>query len=295
MRPAYAVIWGGRTGRLVEHPPKRSKNLASHYILARTALAGSGWCCVGLPEGVVVVKQAIQRRKWHVRSRRTGIAAGVAVVLVALVALAAAAFYVFGGGGGKAAAGPVTAPTLAPTKNGTIFTIDSSGSQATFTMHEVLFGNLNTVVGTTRQVAGQILVDTKDPSQSQIGEIKVDLSTLATDNNLRNNTIQNRILETAQPGNQYATFVATSLKGLPATVAIGQTVSFQITGNLTLHGVTKAVSFDTQVTLKSATELTGKAQTTVRYSDFNIVVPNVPSVTGLSDTATLALTFAASA
>lgn len=224
--------------------------------------------------------------------------AALAIVLV--VGATAAAIYVFGAGSRNARTagsgnGTVTVPTLAPSNNGTIFTIDNSSSKATFTIDEVLFGKNNTVVGETNQVAGQILVNQENPSQSHLGEIKIDVSTLVTDNDLRNRTLQGRILQTDTSANQYATFVAKSFSGLPASITSGQTVSFKITGDLTIHQVTMSVTFDAQVTLASARQLTGQAETTVSYSDFNISVPDVPSVTGLGKTVKLALTFTANA
>lgn len=224
------------------------------------------------------------------------IGAGIAVVLV--VAAAAGAVYLFGGNSGANGKGaPSSGPTFAPSKDATILTIDPSSSQATFTIDEVLFGKPNTVVGKTNSnsITGQIQVNLKDPSQSKVGQIRVDLSTLATDNNLRNRTLQSRILETDQQANQYAVFVPKSLKGLPSTISLGQPVSFQITGDLTIHQVTRSVTFDANVTLTSSTTLTGQAQTTVSYKDFNLAIPNVPSVTGVSDSVQLALTFTAKA
>jgi polyisoprenoid-binding protein YceI len=214
------------------------------------------------------------------------------ITAAGVLALAAGAIYAFGIGGGPSQT-PLTIATLPTTSSGTILTIDSSASQASFTIQEKLFGQPNTVVGTTNQVAGQIAVNMQDPAQSQVGQIKIDLSTLASDNNLRNRTLQHRILESDQPANQYATFTATSLQGLPSSITIGQAVSFKITGNLTIHQVTRTVTFDTQVTLQSQTQLTGQAQTTVKYKDFNIAIPDVPSVTGVSDDVALALTFTA--
>ncbi|HEY7094519.1 MAG TPA: YceI family protein, partial [Ktedonobacterales bacterium] len=118
-------------------------------------------------------------------------------VVVALIAIFAGVFYVFGGNGARSPnTGAVTAPTLAPTGSGTIFTIDSSNSEASFTIDEVHNGQPTTVVGKTSQVAGQIQVDKSDPSKSQVGQIKVDLTGLKTDDFLRNNAIQGRILET---------------------------------------------------------------------------------------------------
>lgn len=240
----------------------------------------------------------------HVLKRPAArIGAGLAVVVVGIVA--AGAFYLFGPPFGSASpsgdtahgsgAAPTQAPTLAPTKNGTIFTIDSSSSQATFTISEVLFGQPNTVVGKTNAVTGQILVDRQDPSQSQIGQIRVDLSTLLTDSDFRNQTLRHRILETDTAANQFATFVARSVTGLPSSISVGQTISFHITGDLTIHQVTRSVTFDAQVTPVSTTTLTGQAQATVQYADFGVAIPDVPSVTSVGETVKLALTFTARA
>lgn len=222
-----------------------------------------------------------------------GLAAIAAVVIVVAII---GSIYIFGAGGKTTtASGTVTVPTLAPTDGSTLFTIDSSSSKATFTIDEVLFGNPNTVVGETDKVAGQILVNAQDPSKSQVGEIKIDVSTLVTDNDLRNRTLQGRILETDTPANQYATFVAKSITGLPESIAVGQQVSFKIAGDLTIHQVTKSVTFDATVKAVSDKQITGTASTTVKYSDFGISVPDVPSVTGLGDTVKLALDFMANA
>jgi polyisoprenoid-binding protein YceI len=230
--------------------------------------------------------------------RPRAVVVGVAAIAAAVIVVAiVASIYIFGAGGAKtgATSGTVTVPTLAPTDGATLFTIDSSSSKATFTINEVLFGNPNTVVGETDKVAGQILVNAQDPSKSQVGEIKIDVSTLVTDNDLRNRTLQGRILQTDTAANQYATFVAKSITGLPESIAVGQQVSFKITGDLTIHQVTKTVTFDATVKVVSDKQITGTASTTVKYSDFGISVPDVPSVTGLGDTVKLALDFTANA
>jgi polyisoprenoid-binding protein YceI len=223
--------------------------------------------------------------------RRLAIIGGV----IALVAIAAVAGFIIYTGVGTSSphSGPVVAATLAPNANATTFTIQQSGSKASFTTTEVLFGANNTVVGTTDQVAGQIQVDRNDPSQSKVGEIKVDMSTLATDNNLRNDTLHNRILETGTPANQYAIFTETAITGMPSTVSTGQTVTFAILGNLTIHGVTRPATWAAQVTLDSQTRLSGKATTKVNYPDYNITIPNVPGVANVGQTITLELDFTA--
>jgi polyisoprenoid-binding protein YceI len=220
------------------------------------------------------------------------IALGLAAAL--LIALSAGAIYIFGAPG-SSPGGSLASATLTPTNGGTVFTIDSSGSQASFTINEVLLDQPNTVIGKTNQVAGQIEVNLADPSKSQVGPIRVDVSTLVTDSDFRNRALQGRILETGNSANKYATFDPASITGLPETITIGQTVTFQITGKLTIHQVMRTVTFATLVTPESATLLKGEAQATVRYEDFNLAIPNVPSVTGVSDNVTLTLTFTAHA
>lgn len=227
---------------------------------------------------------------------------GAAVAALGIIALAALAFYIYGpsasgtgGTGGTGGGAASAAATLSPTTTGKVFTIDASSSQASFTTHEVLLGQPKAVVGTTNGVSGQILVDTTTPSKSAVGAIRIDLTGLTTDSDMRNQTIQNRILETSDPSNQYATFVTKSVSGLPSSVAVGQKLTFTLTGDLTIHQVTRTVTFTATATLTSATELTGQAQTTIHYSDYNISIPNVPQVSDVSDTVTLALAFTAKA
>jgi polyisoprenoid-binding protein YceI len=218
-----------------------------------------------------------------------------AVALVAAVAAVAASVYVFGGGTAPTRA--VVAPTLPPaTSAGTLtFTIDSASSEATFTINETHFGQPTVVVGKTNHVAGQVQINPNDPTATRIGQIKVDVSTLATDSSQRNDAIQGRILETAQAGNQFATFTTTSISGLPASFAAGQAVALKLTGNLTIHSVTKTVTFDATVTGVSTALIKGEAHATIAYADYGIAIPQVPSVSDVGATVVLALTFQAKA
>ncbi len=169
-------------------------------------------------EAAATGPQALGLRIAQIWARPQGkVALGlVAALIVALiVGLSAGAIYVFGATGGTPSSPPSSA-TLVASNGGTIFSIDPSDTQATFTMSEVLLGQPNTVVGKTNAVAGQIEVNTQNPSLTQVGQIKVDVSTLVTDSDLRNRTIQGRILETGDPANQYAVFNPTAITGLPA-------------------------------------------------------------------------------
>ena len=223
---------------------------------------------------------------------------GMAVAAAACVALVAVLGYIYGGGqpAPKRTGGVSPAATVTASKGQEVFILDPSGTEASFTIHEVLFGNGNTVVGKTNQVMGQIVVDPVDPPKTRVGIVRVDVSTLVTDNDMRNRTLQGRILETGDPSNQYATFVARSYQGLPATasaLSVGKAFNFKVTGDLTLHQVTRSETFDVTVTPRSASALTGQATATVRYEDFGLVIPNVPFVADVSDSVVLTLSFTA--
>ncbi|HET9494402.1 MAG TPA: hypothetical protein VFR15_09245, partial [Chloroflexia bacterium] len=76
-----------------------------------------------------------------------------------------------------------TEPPAPPAPARTLYRIDASRSQASYTVDETFFDarGLVTVVGTTNAVAGEILFDPANPPASQVGEIVVDLSQLRTD------------------------------------------------------------------------------------------------------------------
>jgi polyisoprenoid-binding protein YceI len=172
-----------------------------------------------------------------------------------------------------------------------IYQIVPADSQVSFTINEVLRNSPNTVVGTTDQVAGQISFDPSQPADAQVGPIQVDARTLVTDNNFRNRTLKNQILDTNN--NEYITFAPTSISGLPDQVTFGTSYNFKITGDLTIKGVTKPVSFDATVTPVDATKLQGSATTTILYKDYGISIPQIPSVASVDDSVILKISFVA--
>lgn len=176
--------------------------------------------------------------------------------------------------------------------SGGVFVIIPNESESRFIIEEVLFGSPNTVVGTTNSITGEVSVNLEAPNQSQVS-IQIDLSTFITDNNRRNNTIQNNIFETDEEGNQFALFTAASMQGLPDVINIGETYEFQIIGNLSLHGSTHEVVFEARVTLVSEKRLEGSAEAATDYNLFLSVLRLPPSVASLEDNVILQLDFAA--
>jgi polyisoprenoid-binding protein YceI len=218
------------------------------------------------------------------------IAAAVGVVLL----VGAVAYFWFSGGDGQASA-IISAPELAlrPGDTRTLFSIIADESQVRFIIDETLLGNPKTVVGVTNQVAGDILVDFLNPMNSQLGAIRINVRTLETDNEIRTRALRGPILQAERDEFEFATFVPTHFVGLPDAVTIGEAFSFQIHGQLTVHGVTRNVVFEAALTPMSETRLTGTAYTTVRYADFDITIPSAPGVANVSDEVRLEIDFTA--
>ena len=190
--------------------------------------------------------------------------------------------------------GSVEDDGTAPESDPKTFTILPAESEVRFIINEILFGTNTAISGITNQVEGSITADYQNPAAVSINPITIDLTTLATDNPNRNRAMHNSILETgAYPT---GTFEATGVSGLPETVTIGEPFNFQITGNLTVHGVTKELTFDTTATAVSETRLEGLASVQIVYQDFGINILRLPpQVASVEDEVILEIEFAAEA
>ena len=174
---------------------------------------------------------------------------------------------------------------------GTVFTIDASQSTASFTIAEILRGEDFVVLGETDQVGGQVAFDSSDPTSAEIGEIVINARTFVTDSDMRNNAINNRILFTDEF--EFVRFQPTAINGMPASVAVGDSVDVEIVGDLTIMEATLPVTFDTNLTFESESSITGSAETTIVYADFGVEVPLTPSVSFVADELTMMLDFVA--
>lgn len=177
----------------------------------------------------------------------------------------------------------------------TLFRISQDESQAEYNIFEVLNGSDKTVVGTTSEVAGDIVIDLSDLSQTEVGEIAINARTFATDEDRRDNSVARFILQSESDANEFITFQPTAISGLPDSASVGDTLEFQVTGDLTIAGTTQSVAFDVTATLATADQLTGHAETVIQRADFNLTIPSVPFVADVGEEVTLKLDFVASA
>lgn len=223
----------------------------------------------------------------------------VTAVLIALGvgAVGAVLSYVYFVGGSGEATRNVEAATIVPEGAASVelttFTIVPEESEISFTLQEDLMGARTTVVGKSNQVTGNIAISFDSPQSSMVGPIEINLRTLATNNEFRNRAIRDQILESNQDRYEFTTFVPTAIAGLPETVAIGDTISFSLTGDLPLREITRQVVWDVTVTIVSATRIEGVATTRVTRGEYELVIPNVPSVANVTDEVDLKIEFVA--
>ena len=174
------------------------------------------------------------------------------------------------------------------------FSIVSTESSASFMLEEDLRGVRTTVIGSTNEVGGKIMVDLANPSASSIGTIVINARTLETPNSFRNRALRSSILKSAQDEFEFIVFEPREVSGWSADkVVVGDSVSFLVSGDLTIAGVTRPVIFSTVATFSSETEIRGTATVNLLYADFGMVIPDVPSVANVTDDVDLSLEFVA--
>ena len=174
------------------------------------------------------------------------------------------------------------------------FRIVPEQSRVTFTLEEDLRGARTTVIGSTSEVAGSIMVNSGSPAASSVGAIVINARTLETDNSFRNRALRSAILQSAQDDYEFIVFTPQSLSNFSAEIIdIGETITFDITGDLRIVEVTRTVTFSATVTLDSPTRISGSAAANVLYADFNLVIPQVPGVANVTDDVKLDIHFVA--
>ena len=216
-------------------------------------------------------------------SRRALAVLGVAMV-IASSALSHAQPPAQPGGGGRPGA-----PAIDPTKPAKLELVE--GSKARYKVREQLAGiNFpSDAVGTTEAVTGVIVLNPDGSIDASRSKLTVDLRTLKSDQQMRDGYIQGRTLETEK----YPTieFVPRKTVGLPSPLPSGMQAQagFQLIGDLTLHGVTKEVTWNVVATF--ADQVAGRATTTLQFGTFNLTKPSLARLMSVDDKIELEIEF----
>jgi len=160
-------------------------------------------------------------------------------------------------------------PVEAGSAGAILYRIDASQSEARYEVGETFLqdNRFAVAVGTTQGIAGEMLVDFAQPSNTHIGDIVIDVSQFTSDESRRDNFIRNTGLESARY--PLATFSSQSIDGLPAQIADGESVSFTLTGDLTVKETTRSVTWTVTLTL-DGDRIVGTASTEISMSDFGV-------------------------
>lgn len=172
------------------------------------------------------------------------------------------------------------------------FVLDPERSAASFEIAEELRGSPQQVVGTTREVAGQVLVDPSDLTTTQFSEIVINARTLETDSSRRDRAIRGPvILNSASDEFEFITFEVASVEGLEGSLSVGATIEFRVTGDLTVKGTTNQETFSVRAVLVDESTIEGSATTIVSRESYGIGIPSVPGVANVGDQVGLDLEF----
>jgi len=165
-----------------------------------------------------------------------------------------------------------------------------SGNEARWRVRERLasFDFPNDAVGATHDIGGAIVLGADGQPDSTASQITVNLTTLQSDRSMRDNFIKHRTLET----DRYPTAVLVPTRFLRMRTPMPDTgtVTFEIVGNLTVHGVTKLTTWLVTAVGKDG-GFSGTALTRVTFEDFNMAQPRVPILLSIEDEINLEFQF----
>ena len=166
----------------------------------------------------------------------------------------------------------------------------ASGTTANYRVREQL-ARLNApsdAVGKTSAVTGSIVLSPDGKIVSDQSKITIDITSLQSDSGMRDQFIRGSTLQTSTYPT--AVFVPTAIQGLSTPLPTSGQQTFQLVGNLTVHGVTKPVTWNVTSQVEG-NEVTGQATTSVKFEDFGMTQPKVASVLSVNDDITLEVTF----
>lgn len=173
------------------------------------------------------------------------------------------------------------APRLVARTGETIYRIDPTSSSLTYSIDEKLFGqSANTAHGTTNGIAGDVAINSDDPTQSRIGRIVVNVEQLHSDNSLRDARIRSDYLQSHKYPLAYLS--VGSIEGLPATMAPGKQYPFTLPAQLTIRETPAKVTFTGKASVKDGT-LTATAHGDTKLSTFGAGPISVAGLVSTSD------------
>jgi polyisoprenoid-binding protein YceI len=156
-------------------------------------------------------------------------------------------------------------------------------SEARYRVREQLAGISfpSDAVGTTSAIDGSIFLDAQGRIGTSDSRLTVDLRTLRSDRDRRDNYVRRNTLETER--HPTAVFIPSEVRGLPFPLPQTGTASFELIGDLTIRGTTRPTTWETTATFNGQ-EVSVQAKTSFRFADFGLSIPRVASVLSVEET-----------
>lgn len=178
----------------------------------------------------------------------------------------------------RAAVGPAPTAGAAAVR----LTVAPQGNEARYRIREQLLGVdfPNDAVGVTNGITGTVVFDAKGNVVPAESKIVVDVTALKSDKERRDGYVQRNTLQTAQ--HPTVVLVPTAVRGVRLPLPRSGTADFELTGDLTVRGVTKPTTWRGTAHFENG-RVTGKVATTFTFAEFQMVKPRVRSVLSVED------------
>jgi polyisoprenoid-binding protein YceI len=144
-----------------------------------------------------------------------------------------------------------------------------TGSTVGYRVQEVLLGQSTTAVGRTQSVTGHLTIQGTTVTAATFS---VPMKTVVSDKSQRNAQFDGRIMDVASYPT--GTFALTKPISLGTVPAVGKIKSYTATGNLTLHGQTRSVTFTLNAE-RTASTIEVQGSIPVLFSNWGISNPSI--------------------
>ena len=170
------------------------------------------------------------------------------------------------------------------------FVLAPTGNAARYRVRERLVGHdlPNDAVGETKTLTGAIEFDSKGKVIPESSKFVLDAGTFVSDQNRRDGFVRGRLLE----ADTYPSIVLvpTGVSGVSLPLPSSGTLPFEMTGNLTVHGVTRPTIWKGSAKFQDGV-VTGSAATEFTFNDIQMEQPRVPVLLSVADTIRLEIDF----
>ena len=162
-------------------------------------------------------------------------------------------------------------------------TVAPAGNEVRYRIREQLagFDLPNDAIGRTSAVTGGIVFSDKGAVVLDSSKITVDVQGLTSDRSRRDGYVRGRVLETRQYPT--VTLAPTAVTGLGWPLPKSGSKTFQLLGDLTVHGTTHPTVWTVTANFNGS-DITGTAATGFTFTDFGLTQPRVPIVLSVADT-----------